>query len=470
MRAAIYCRISQDRAGAGLGVARQEEDCRVLCERKGWIVVEVYPDNDVSAYSGAPRPAWSRLLADVRDGNVDAIVGWHVDRLTRSPRELEDVIDLADKFGVELATVTGDVDLSTPTGRLVARMLGAAARHEAEHKAERQKRQRRQSAEAGKVAGGGHRPFGYEADRVTIIPDEAEIIRECVRRVLAMESLASIVRDLTERGITTTAGNSFKVTSLRQLLCRARISGRREHTPRSNWETTRPIIGDIVADAVWPGIINPEESDRVRAILTDPDRLTRQPGRVNSYLLTGLLICHCNARLVGRPRSGVPRYVCSNAPGYDSCGKTATNTKRTDDYIRDLVIVALDSPEFIALLRSQQALGSEASDAIKDDEQELEDLARDWAHKKITRREWMAVRVIIEQRLERNRAAEARESRRNVLRGFIGTLEEMYARWERMNVSQRRAVLNAALISVKVNPADPKKRWDPDRFVPEWIA
>ena len=79
-------------------------------------------------------------------GSVGAVVGWHVDRrLTRSPRELEDVIDLADKHGLELATVTGEVDLSNPTGRLVARMLGAAARHEAEHKAERQKRQRRQA-------------------------------------------------------------------------------------------------------------------------------------------------------------------------------------------------------------------------------------------------------------------------------------------------------------------------------------
>ncbi|MGH3820493.1 MAG: recombinase family protein, partial [Pseudonocardiaceae bacterium] len=85
------------------------------------MVAEVYVDNDVSAYSGKPRPAW---------------------------QQLEDVIDLADKHGIELATVTGEVDLSNPTGRLVARMLGAAARHEAEHKAQRQKRQRRQAAEA----------------------------------------------------------------------------------------------------------------------------------------------------------------------------------------------------------------------------------------------------------------------------------------------------------------------------------
>ncbi|MEU6424774.1 recombinase family protein [Microbispora sp. NPDC046973] len=60
-RAAICCR-SQDRAGAGLGVARQEADCRVLAERRGRQVVDVYSDNDVSAYSGSPRPSWQRLL------------------------------------------------------------------------------------------------------------------------------------------------------------------------------------------------------------------------------------------------------------------------------------------------------------------------------------------------------------------------------------------------------------------------
>ncbi len=114
VRAAIYVRISYDRTGAGLGVARQEEDCRALCERNGWDVA-----------------------------------GW--DRLTRTPRELEDVIDLHDKAGIELATATGEIDLATPTGRLVARTLGAAARHESEYKGERQRRAARQAAEQGKA-------------------------------------------------------------------------------------------------------------------------------------------------------------------------------------------------------------------------------------------------------------------------------------------------------------------------------
>ena len=55
-KAAIYVRISRDREGAGLGVQRQEQDCRELAERLGWHVVGVYPDNDVSA---SDRPSTS---------------------------------------------------------------------------------------------------------------------------------------------------------------------------------------------------------------------------------------------------------------------------------------------------------------------------------------------------------------------------------------------------------------------------
>ena len=68
LQAAIYVRISSDREGAGLGVARQEEDCRALCDRLGWQPAGVYSDNDVSAYSGKKRPEWARLNEDIRDG------------------------------------------------------------------------------------------------------------------------------------------------------------------------------------------------------------------------------------------------------------------------------------------------------------------------------------------------------------------------------------------------------------------
>lgn len=460
-------------------MARQEEDCRTLCARKDWDVVGVYPDNDVSAYSGAPRPQWQELLADVRAGRVDAIVCWHVDRLTRSPRELEDVIELADRYGLDLATVSGEIDLATPTGRMVARMLGAAARHEAEHKAERQMRQRRQAAEAGKISGGGNRPFGYEADRITIRESEAALIREGARRVLASESLSSICRDWQARGVVSPAGKAWKPKGLRALLASARISGRREHTPGNSWQGTRPLLGEIVADAVWPGIISHEDSDRLRAMLTDPSRRTRVEGTERrTYLLSGILRCGkvlpdgtvCGHGMVGRPRYGVPRYVCANVPGTDACGGSGTLAEPTDDYVRDMVLGALESPAFMDRLRGSDDAGAELYEEIRADEEELEELARDVGERRITRKEWMIARQPVEERLERNRARLAKVSRVAVLLEFVGSFEDMQERWEKLNVSQRRAVIRACVRSISVVRAKPRNRWTPDRFVFDWIA
>jgi len=215
LRAAIYCRVSQDRAGADRDVTRQAEDCRALCVRRGWVVAKVYADDDRGVYGSRPRPAWQQLITDVHAGAIDAVVGWHVDKLTRSPRDLEDVLGLADNYGVALATVTGKVDLSDPAGRLVARMLGAAARYEAKDYTQRRQQQRRRAAEAGLIAGWGPRPFGYSDDRLTLVDTEAAIIRGCATRVLAGESLAGVCWDLARSGITTPGGQWWLPTTLR---------------------------------------------------------------------------------------------------------------------------------------------------------------------------------------------------------------------------------------------------------------
>src|SRR5262249_13490048 len=200
-RAAVSCGISDDREGAGLGVNRQEKDCRTLCERRGWPVVRVFADNDRSAYNGAPRPAYAAMLDALSAGEFDVLVAWHPDRLIRSPRELEDIVDLVETTRVEVATVTaGDYDLATPTGRMTARIVGATARHESEHKAERIRRKKDELAERG-LPGGGSRRFGYRPGNLEIEEEEATELREAARRILAGETLTAIAHDWNARGV-----------------------------------------------------------------------------------------------------------------------------------------------------------------------------------------------------------------------------------------------------------------------------
>ena len=81
--AAIYTQISLDQDGSGLGVERQRKDCQEMADRLGWQVAEVYSDNDISAHSGKQRPAYRRMLEDIRSGRRDAVAIYHMDRLTR---------------------------------------------------------------------------------------------------------------------------------------------------------------------------------------------------------------------------------------------------------------------------------------------------------------------------------------------------------------------------------------------------
>lgn len=73
----MYCRISFDREGDGLGVAGQEKKCRELAARLGWSVVDVFVDNDRSTYSGKPRKDYIPLLVAMRAGELDAVLAWH---------------------------------------------------------------------------------------------------------------------------------------------------------------------------------------------------------------------------------------------------------------------------------------------------------------------------------------------------------------------------------------------------------
>ena len=191
LRAGIYARISSDREGEGLGVARQLEDCERLALARGWAVVERYVDQDVSAYTGKLRPEYARMRADIQGREIDAVAIYRADRLHRQPRELEAFIDLCEAVGLtNVASVSGDLDLTTHEGQLVARITGAVAKNESDVKSQRIRRQKEQAAEQGKVAGGGTRAYGWEADKKTLCLEEAEIVRECARRFLAGESRA----------------------------------------------------------------------------------------------------------------------------------------------------------------------------------------------------------------------------------------------------------------------------------------
>ncbi|MCP3822898.1 recombinase family protein [Streptomyces sp. A3M-1-3] len=137
-RVAIYVRISKDRKGQQLGLQRQEKACRTLCERLGWGVFKVYSENDTSASttSRRRRPIYAKMLRDAREGLIDGIVVYSIDRLTRRITELTTFLDEQKEHGFAFATTEGE-DTATANGRMVLTIKGAVAQQETERMSER---------------------------------------------------------------------------------------------------------------------------------------------------------------------------------------------------------------------------------------------------------------------------------------------------------------------------------------------
>jgi DNA invertase Pin-like site-specific DNA recombinase len=278
MHAGVYLRQSRYQNGSGLAVARQREDCLKLCRDRGWAPTE-YLDNDVSAYSGKKRPAYERMLTDIEAGKLNAVVVWDLDRLHRRPIELEHFIDLADTHHLALATVSGDTDLGTDSGRLFARIKGAVARSEGERKSARQRRAQLQAAERGLPAG-GPRAFGYERDGITVRENEAQALRQAYASLLAGRSMVGIARDLDAAGfVTARLGKRFNHSAARAVLINPRNAGLRAYR------------GEIVGLAAWPANVDEDTWRAAHALLTDSERRRGPGSSARKWLLGGLALC-----------------------------------------------------------------------------------------------------------------------------------------------------------------------------------
>ncbi len=458
-RAGIYARISEDRDETQAGVGRQVEDCERLAQARGWEVVQRYVDNDLSAYRGQKRPEYRRMLEDIRACRIEAVIVYHQDRLHRQPRELEEFFDVCDAAGLtQLASVSGDIDLATHDGRLKARILGAVARNQSDAASRRLQRKALQLAKEGGVAGGGTRPFGFEADFVTVRELEAEVIRELAERLLGGETLRALCKDLNDRGIATPTGRSWSPTPLRRMLRSARISGQREHR------------GEIVAAARWPAIIAPEKTRCIRALLDDPARRAARPAR--TYLLRGLLRCAvCGAPLVARPRvDGGRRYVCPRGPGLPGKGCVYALAEPVEEFVVEAVLWELDSPDLAAAIRGNDHRPVTDWDRQIDEAQaKLDELAAAYARGTISMREWLLAREPIHQQLDAARRQSSQNGQVTVLAEYVGRSGTLRKRWPELGFDRQRAILGAVLAEVLVQPGKRGfNRFDPSRFELVW--
>lgn len=457
--AVIYARISQDRAGEGLGVKRQLADCHAEAERRGWPVVAEFVDDDVSAYSGKNRPGYRAMLEAIRERQADAVLVWHVDRLHRRPIELEEFVNACTEAGLsDLATVHGDLNLGNGDGLLIARLMAAVAANESDAKSRRSKRKMLELAQAGKPSGGGPRPFGFRPDKVTVDEAEAAVIRDLATRLLAGEPLVSLTQWLQDNEIRTVMGKEWRTVTVRNLLKSPRIAGLREHQ--------RQVIGK----AVWPAIISEDEHAKIVALVTDPARRTNRTAR--TYLLSGLCRCgRCGAKMVTGQSRGRRRYQCRSGADFGGCGGTMISAT-VEELVAEAVLYRLDTPELAAAIEGRQRADETSaalSESIAADVVQLDELATMYADRLLPARDWLTARKVVETRLNANRRRQARLAGSTVIAGHIGNGSALRTEWPALALGRQAAIVRALVDHVTIDPGTLGARSiDPARVRIHW--
>ena len=210
-RCAVYCRVSSDerleQEFNSIDAQKESGQAYVASQRsEGWIPVA--DDYDDPGFSGGntERPGLKRLMADIERGQVDIVVVYKIDRLTRSLADFSKMVEVFERQGVSFVSVTQQFNTTTSMGRLMLNVLLSFAQFEREVTGERI----RDKIAASKRKGmwmGGVPPLGYDvSNRLLVINDaEATVVRCIFAEMLTIGSPTQIAERLATEGITTKA-------------------------------------------------------------------------------------------------------------------------------------------------------------------------------------------------------------------------------------------------------------------------
>lgn len=314
--AIAYLRISSDPMEERLGVERQHADVQRLAKRLGVELTEIFEDNDVSAYKERrATSAWARALAVIERDRPRYMLVYRQDRIGRRLADVEGLEELCRRTNTRVHAVDGGDVFANAAWPVLA----AVAKMESQNTSARVRRAMGARRASGKPNGGGRRPYGYQADRVTPIREEVAVLRDIGRRVIAGESLMSIVDDLNALAVpTVTRRARWRVTVLRGMLENPRYVGDLTHR------------GEVVGTGSWPPVFDRATWEALQAALP---RVQQAPhGKKAVSLLAGIARCaRCHGPMVSSGWTGRQTYRCNRSVG--GCGRTSRNRALVDEWV-----------------------------------------------------------------------------------------------------------------------------------------
>ena len=323
MKAIGYCRVSSDeQAQKGISIEAQTailDGCAAMNQVDDWHVITD------PGFSGKDlrRPGIQKLLAECRAGDVDKVMVWKLDRLSRSLRDTLDIIeDIFKPNSITLISVTESIDTSTPSGRMMLNLLASFAQLEREQDSDRVVMAQKHLANDCKYLG-GHVPLGYkiDSDRHYILdPKASPVIRKAFEMYMSREGYTAILAHINEHlHLFPQKKKPLSKSDLNYLLGNEIYAGTYTHAFGKDKRSTVTNAETVRIPGGVPAIVTPDEWERIQSIRAENTTTAAKYGAKRTYLLSGLVYCGVCDKLVpvdygGKDRDGTPQryYTCHN--------------------------------------------------------------------------------------------------------------------------------------------------------------
>jgi site-specific DNA recombinase len=347
---AIYTRVSTSEGLAqefsSLDNQRESAESYIQSQKsEGWVVCSERYDDGGFTGANTERPALQRLVDDIKEGKINCVVVYKVDRLSRSLLDFSQLLQFFDEHQVTFVSVTQHFNTNTSMGRLTLNILLSFAQFEREIISERTRDKMAAAKKKGRFIGG--RPgLGYDIDpkthKLVLNPAEAKIVKEIFCLYLEKQSLLEVAKILNEKSCKTKhftsskghkfGGLAFTNSGVQLIVKNVLYAGKVKYH-------------NELYDGQHEAIITMETFQKAQAIVDTNRRERRSPDKEKiNGLLNGLLRCKgCNSAMfaIYTTKNGCKYhyYLCANAQkrGYEACSTRLLNAEHTENKVVELI-------------------------------------------------------------------------------------------------------------------------------------
>jgi site-specific DNA recombinase len=321
---AVYVRVSTDeQAKEGFSIRAQEEKLRAYAMLKDWNIYSVYADEGISGKDIDGRPEIKRLIADVTSGKVKNVLVYKIDRLTRSTKNLIELVELFNANRCAFNSLQESIDTGSATGRMFLKIVGIFAEFERENLAERVRLGLERKAKEGYVLSNYIPAYGYMRENGNRIQEINEAEAATVRRIFDMylngnKNFSQIMNALNAEKVRTKKDSQWTIATISGMLSNPTYIGKVRYAVK---DSTRYFESEGHHDT----IIDETTYYQVQEKISKTKHISTTKHPTSKVYFCGVLYCQVcgdkyttkwNYKQVERDENGrlptaYPSYVCS---------------------------------------------------------------------------------------------------------------------------------------------------------------